>query len=179
MKKSFAFLFVFLIIITGCSSMKFSSFSQSLDTVDSVDLDRYLGTWYEYARLDVPFEKGMTKTQANYAMMKPDAKGRPRIRVVNSGMKKGKYRQAKAKAVIPDPDKPGRIQVSFFGPFYSDYNIIALDKNDYQWALVGGSSRDYLWLLSRKPQMDPGIFERLKAIAENYGFDTDALIFPQ
>ncbi|MDZ7820464.1 MAG: lipocalin family protein [Candidatus Marinimicrobia bacterium] len=179
MKKIFPILVAGIFILTGCTSMKFSSFSRSLDTVNEVELNRYLGTWYEYARLDVPFEKGMTKTQANYSLMDPDKEGRPRIRVVNSGMKKGKFKKAKAKAVIPDPDEPGRIQVSFFGPFYSDYNIIALDTADYQWSLVSGSSRDYLWVLSRKPQLDPAVFAKLKAIAGNYGFDTSALIFPQ
>ncbi|MFO7842130.1 MAG: lipocalin family protein [Fidelibacterota bacterium] len=179
MRKILSLLFIIILIFTGCSSMKFSNFSRSLETVDKVELDRYLGKWYEYARLDVPFEKGMTKTQANYSLMEPDKKGRPRIRVINSGIKNGKFKEAKAKAVIPDPAEPGRIKVSFFGPFYADYNIIALDKKDYNWALVSGSSRDYLWFLSRKPKMDPGIYERLKAIAENYGFDTSALIFPQ
>lgn len=178
MKK--ATLFLLLIILTlGCSNMQFSDFSRSMTVVNDVKLERYLGSWYEYARLDVPFEKGMTETKANYSLLDPDKQGRTRIRVVNTGIKNGKFREARAKALIPDPKEPARIQVSFFGPFYSDYNIIALDRENYQWALVAGNSTKYLWILTRQPELDPAVLEKLKSLADGYGFNTAELIFPQ
>lgn len=178
MKFAGLFLLVFFLSL-GCSNLQISDFSRTLTVVDDVNLDRYLGSWYEYARLDISFERGMTQTMANYALLEPDKAGRPRIRVVNSGIKNRKRREARAKAVIPDPDQSGRIQVSFFGPFYSDYNIIAMDKENYQWALVAGSSPKYLWILSRQPELDPAVLDNLKKIADGYGFNTSELIFPQ
>jgi apolipoprotein D and lipocalin family protein len=169
-----------LLILTGsCSNLQFSDFSRSMDVVDDVRLERYLGSWYEYARLDVSFERGMTETKAKYTLLDPDKEGRTRIRVVNSGIKNGKRKEAKAKAVIPDPDEAARIQVSFFGPFYSDYNIIALDRENYQWAMVAGSSPKYLWILTRKPELEPAVLNELKKMADGYGFNTAELIFPQ
>jgi apolipoprotein D and lipocalin family protein len=179
MKYIAVIMLMIFILFTGCSTMNFSDFSRSMDVASKVDLEKYLGSWYEYARLDVIFERGMTETKANYSLLEPDKKGRPRIRVVNSGIKNGKYKEARAKAVIPDINEPGRLQVSFFGPFYSDYNIIALDNVNYQWALVAGSSPKYLWFLSRTPQMEPAVFEKLRAIANSYGYETSELIFPQ
>ncbi|MBW6457982.1 MAG: lipocalin family protein [FCB group bacterium] len=179
MKHVTAVILMILILFTGCSTMKFSEFSRSMDVAKEVDLEKYLGSWYEFARLDVIFERGMTGTTANYSLLEPDKKGRPRIRVVNSGIKNGKQKEARAKAILPDINEPGRLQVSFFGPFYSDYNIIALDSVNYQWALVAGSSTEYLWFLSRTPQMETAVFEKLKAVAESYGFETSDLIFPQ
>ncbi|MBN2780562.1 MAG: lipocalin family protein [Candidatus Marinimicrobia bacterium] len=168
------------LIIMGCGTMEFADFSRNMKTAEKVDLGKYLGTWYEYARLEVSFEKGMTKTTANYTLLEPDRQGRTRVQVLNSGIKPGgKFTQARGKAVLPDPAEPGRLKVSFFGPFYADYNMIALDEVNYQWVLVAGSSTKYLWFLSRTPQMDPNVFARLKSIAEGYGYDTSALIYPQ
>jgi len=179
MKYTAAVIAMIFILFTGCSTMNFSDFSKSMDVAKKVDLEKYLGSWYEYARLDVSFERGLTETKASYSLLEPDKNGIPRIRVVNSGIKNGKYKEARAKAVIPDINEPGRLKVSFFGPFYSDYNIIALDNVNYQWALIAGSSTKYLWFLSRTPQMEPAVFEKLKAIADSYGYETSELIFPQ
>lgn len=111
-------LILLLVILTlGCSNMRFSDFSRSMAVVNDVKLERYLGSWYGYARLDVPFEKGMTGTIANYSLLEPDKQGRTRIRVVNTGIKNGKFKEARAKALIPDPKKPARLQVSFLVPF--------------------------------------------------------------
>jgi apolipoprotein D and lipocalin family protein len=179
MKHVAVVMVIIFLLFTGCSTMNFSDFSRSMEVVKEVNLEKYLGSWYEYARLDVSFERGMTETKANYSLLESDKKGRPRIRVVNSGIKNGKRKEARARAIIPDINERGRLQVSFFGPFYSDYNIIALDNVNYQWALVAGSSTKYLWFLSRTPQMEPAVFEKLKAIADSYGYETSELIFPQ
>lgn len=171
---------IFVFLISGCSNMELSNFSKSMPVKNDVVLDKYLGTWFEFARIETRFEKGMTGTQAKYSLLDPDSKGRTRIKVVNSGFKEnGKYTNAKGKAIIPDAAEPARLMVSFFGPFYGDYNIIALDTENYQWALIAGGSTEYLWFLSRTPQMEPAVFAKLNRIAEYYGFNTEELVFPQ
>lgn len=179
MKKGLLMTLALIVLAGGVSAMDFDDFSRNMNVVNSIQLEKYLGTWYEYARLDVAFERGMTQTQANYSLLKPDCKGRTRIRVINSGIKNGKTKKAKGKAIIPIAEESARLKVSFFGPFYGDYNIIALDTENYQWALVAGGSTKYLWILTRTPELDPMILETLKTRAQAYGFDTDALIYPQ
>ena len=179
MKKLLIFSLIFVLCTSTAFSLDFGEFSRNMEVINNVDLDKYLGTWYEYARLDVSFERGMINTQANYTLMKPDCKGRTRIQVINSGEKNGRLKKAKGRAVIPFADEPARLKVSFFGPFYGDYNIIALDTENYQWALVAGGSTKYLWILTREKELDPMILDMLKSKAESYGFDTAALIYPQ
>ncbi len=179
MKKLLLIVLSLLILITGSFAMASNDFSNSMTVVNTIDLEKYLGTWYEYARLDVSFERGMTETQANYSMLEPDRKGRTRVRVINSGMKNGRPKKAKGKAYIPNAEEPARLLVSFFGPFYGDYNVIALDTENYQYALVAGSSTKYLWILTREKDLDSMILEKLKGIARSYGYDTDKLIYPQ
>ena len=179
MKKLLILSLIFTLLTSLAFSMDFGEFSRNMEVINKVELDRYLGTWYEYARLDVSFERGMINTQANYTLLEPDCKGRTRIRVINSGEKNGKPKKAKGRAVIPFADEPARLKVSFFGPFYGDYNIIALDTEKYQWALVAGGSTKYLWILTREKELDPMVLESLKMHAQRYGFDTDALIYPQ
>ncbi|MCF7833128.1 MAG: lipocalin family protein [Candidatus Marinimicrobia bacterium] len=179
MKKLLLIFMSIIFLLTGVHAMEFSEFSRSMTVVNTIELEKYLGTWYEYARLDVSFERGMTETQANYSMLEPDRKGRTRVRVINSGMKNERLKKAKGKAYIPTAEEPARLLVSFFGPFYGDYNVIALDTENYQWALVAGGSTKYLWILTREKELDPVILESLKSKAHAYGFDTDALIYPQ
>lgn len=179
MKKLLLILLSAFFIVTGGFALEMNDFSRSMEVVNTVDLDKYLGTWYEYARLDVSFERGMVNTQANYTLLEPDRKGRTRIRVINSGEKNGRLKKAKGRAIIPNADEPARLMVSFFGPFFGDYNIIALDTENYQWALVAGSSTKYLWILTREKALDPMILDMLKSKAESYGYDTNALIYPQ
>lgn len=133
-----------------------------LKTVDSVDLDRYLGTWYEIASYPAWFQKSCTAVKAEYARRDDGL-----ISVVNSCLKHtlaGKLKQANGKAKIVDPESNAKLKVSFFGPFWGPYWIIDLDT-DYGWAVVGVPSRKYLWILSRTPEMDgntyAGILERL------------------
>ncbi|MFA6618172.1 MAG: lipocalin family protein [Candidatus Neomarinimicrobiota bacterium] len=177
MKKLLSLLLSFILISCGVSES--SEFSKSMEVINDIELEKYLGTWYEFARLDVSFERGMVNTKANYTLLKPDKEGRTQIQVINSGVKNGKLKEAKGKAVIPVKDEPARLAVSFFGPFYGDYNIIALDTENYQWALIAGGSTKYLWILTREKELDPAILASIKTKAEKYGFDTDALIYPQ
>ena len=158
-------------LFTGCSGQK-----QMTDNsvVKELDLQKYLGTWYEIARYDHRFERDLVGVTANYSM-RPDGK----IKVVNSGYKNtldGEYSEAIGKAKIPDPEnEPAKLKVSFFWIFYGDYYVLELDK-DYQWAVIGSSTDKYLWILSRTPQMAPEIYtDLLKRIADR-GYDTSALI---
>ena len=158
-------------LFTGCSGQK-----QIIDNsvVKELDLQKYLGTWYEIARYDHRFERDLVGVTANYSM-RPDGK----IKVVNSGYKNtldGEYSEAIGKAKIPDPEnEPAKLKVSFFWIFYGDYYVLELDK-DYQWAVIGSSTDKYLWILSRTPQMAPEIYtDLLKRIADR-GYDTSALI---
>lgn len=120
------------------------------ETVKSLDLQRYMGKWYEIARFDHRFERGLVGCMAEYTLL-PDGK----IQVLNSGYKNdfsGKYKIAKGKAKLPNPAEPGKLKVSFFLWFYGDYFVMELDK-DYKYVLIGSSSDKYLWILSRTPQL--------------------------
>lgn len=142
--------------------------------VKTLDIERYLGTWYEIARFDHRFERGLVGVTANYSFRK-DGK----IKVENSGYKNrldGKFSQAVGKAKIPDPvGAPGKLKVSFFLFFYGDYYVLDLDR-DYQWAVIGSSSDEYLWILSREPQMDEALYARLLEKLEQRGYDVSKLI---
>ena len=148
---------------------------QSVDnsTVQDLDINRYLGTWYEIARFPHSFEKGLVGVTATYSM-REDGK----IRVVNQGYEgslEGKSRRAEGKAKIPNPGDPGRLKVSFFLFFYSDYFVLELDR-DYQWAMIGSSSPRYFWILSRTPRMNDQIYRDLIEKATQRGYNLDQLI---
>lgn len=149
--------------------------------VQTIDANQYLGTWYEIARLDHSFERGLEQVTANYSLEKDGS-----IKVVNRGYKTEtkQWKQAIGKALFvdlanADGTRTGRLKVSFFGPFYGAYNIIALekfkDKPDYNYALVSGGL-DYLWLLSRTPQLNEVKKQELIARAKLLGYATDKLI---
>ncbi|MDO5442726.1 MAG: lipocalin family protein [Bacteroidia bacterium] len=138
-------------------------------TVKSLDLERYLGTWYEIARFDHSFERGISHAKAHYSLNQDGT-----ISVTNTGIKNGKARTAKGKAKLTDTT--GRLRVSFFGPFYSDYRIMMLSK-DYQYVLVGSSSPKYLWILSRTAEVPGDILDQILTVASNRGYDTEKLIW--
>ena len=162
--------------LAGCASVPGGA--QPLDTVDSVDVQRYLGRWYEIARFQHGFEKSTLGATAEYSL-RPDG----RIQVVNSGFKKaldGKYTEVKAVAWVPDSSKPGALKVKFFGLFTSDYLIFGLDQEKYSWALVGSNERDFVWFLSRTPTVSDDLLAKMKAIAVAQGYDLSGLyLVPQ
>ena len=138
-------------------------------TVRSLDLDRYLGTWYEIARFDHSFERGLIRAMAIYSLNDDGT-----VAVTNSGIKRGKCKESKGKAKLTRTE--GRLRVSFFGPFYSDYRVMMLSE-DYDYALVGSASPDYLWILSRTPKVPDDILRQILTVASDRGYDTDKLIW--
>lgn len=140
--------------------------------IRTFDLSRYLGTWYEIARFDHSFERGMQNVTAEY-LLRDDGK----IDVINSGWKDGAVKTADGKARQPDPkNDPAHLEVSFFLFFYSDYNVLMVDDL-YQVALVGSRSADYLWILSRTPQISSIVKEAVLKEARSRGYDTSDLIW--
>lgn len=141
-------------------------------TVKELDLKRYLGTWYEIARFPHSFEKGLVGVTANYSM-RPDGK----IRVINQGYLgslDGELSRAEGKAKIPNPKEPARLKVAFFWIFYAEYNVLELGEN-YDYALIGSSSENYLWILSRSPQMDEKLYQSLVEKARMRGYSVEKL----
>lgn len=140
--------------------------------VSQFDLSKYLGTWYEIARFDHSFERGMDNVIAEY-LLREDGK----IDVVNSGWKDGKYKVADGKAKQPDPlSDPAHLEVSFFLFFYSDYNVMMID-DDYKIALVGSKSPKYLWILSRTPYVTDSVMDLVLEEASSRGYDINDLIW--
>jgi len=140
--------------------------------VKSVDIQRYMGTWYEIARFPQKFEKNLTGVTATYSL---NADGT--VKVVNAGhylTLGGKMKSSVGKAKFAGKEKNGHLKVSFFLFFYADYFIMSLDDN-YQWALIGSRSDDYLWILSRTPRMDSQIYNQLLDRARNMGYDLSKL----
>jgi len=141
-------------------------------TVKELDLNRYLGTWYEIARFPHSFEKDLVGVTATYSL-RPDGK----IEVLNQGYKymlDGEKSSIVGKAKIPDSLQSGKLKVSFFWFFYADYYVLELDEN-YQYAMIGSKSPKYFWILSRTPQMDPATYDRLLEKARKRGYNLDKL----
>ena len=167
MKSLFiATLLAAVIPLTACSK----DFDNS--TVKEFDLSRYLGVWYEIARYDHSFEKGMDNTMAQYILQDDGT-----VVVLNTGWKNGKFKLAEGKAKYKDPEgDPGHLRVSFFLFFYSDYNVMMVDEN-YQISLVGSKAEKYLWILSRTPVPDPDLLQMVLDEARQRGYDTSQLIW--
>ncbi len=161
-----------LVALTVASCNK-RSIPTGVTAVKPFDFDRYLGSWYEIARFDFRFERGLDHTTATYTR-----KENGTIKVVNRGYnpKKDKWTSATGKAKPAGKPDEAMLKVSFFGPFYAGYNVIAIDP-EYKYALVAGDSRDYLWILSREKTLPANIKRDYVAKAESLGFDTDKLIW--
>jgi apolipoprotein D and lipocalin family protein len=166
MKKLLCFA-VFL--LSGCVGIP-----ENISAVKDFEVSRYLGRWYEIARLDHSFERGLSHVTATYSLR--DDGG---LKVVNRGYdgKSDKWKQAEGKAYFVGGRDVGRLKVSFFGPFYGAYNVIALDKEEYRHSLVCGPDRSYLWILARDKVLEPEVLSRLTGLAQNLGFETEQLIF--
>lgn len=141
-------------------------------TIDTLDIERYMGTWYELARFDHPFERNMELVTAGYKLL-PDGT----VEVLNSGYntRRGKYRQSRGRARTI-AGRPGELEVTFFLNFWSPYKVLELAP-DYSYALVGSDSDKYLWILSRTPQLPSEILNGLVEKAELRGYNTDLLIW--
>jgi lipocalin len=163
MKKIFLMAFV-VSLFSACDASDIDN-----STVKSVDLNRYLGSWYEIAKYDHYFERDLDYPMARYTL-RDDGK----IDVLNTGIKDGRAKDAKG--IAKTTDVPGLLRVSFFGPFFSDYRIMMLDE-DYQYVLVGGSTDKYLWILARTPQLDDATLSLILAEADRRGYDTSKLIW--
>lgn len=151
-------------LLAGCSELTVDN-----SVVSELDLQRFLGTWYEIARFDHRFERGMEQTKANY-VLRDDGD----IDVLNTGIKDGELQTAEGKAKLTDV--PAVLRVSFFGPFYSDYRVMLVDSA-YQYALIGSGSDEYLWILSRTPQLSDSIKTLILDEAQHRGYDTKQLIW--
>lgn len=141
-------------------------------TVAAFDLRQYMGQWYEIARYDVHFEKGMGHVKTLYTLL-----SNGRIRVENSGWRTGRQKRIVGRGKLPDPKRPGALKVAFFLWFYADYLVMELDRENYRYAVVGSSSDRYLWILGRDRNMSPEVLEFLIDRLHVRGYDTDKLIF--
>lgn len=169
-KKKIKYMLLSTIIatITACSTIP-----KGVTAITNFEKDRYLGKWYEIARFDFRFEKGLNNTTAEYSL-RDDGK----IKVVNRGFnyEKKEWKESEGKAKFAGADNVAMLKVSFFGPFYAGYNVIALDK-DYKYALVAGDSYKYLWILSREKTIPEDVKSNYLKIAKEAGFNTSELIW--
>ena len=167
MMKWFSLLFVFC--LSACTGMP-----EKVTPVKDFELNRYLGTWYEVARLDHSFERGLEQITATYSLREDGG-----VKVVNKGFdtEKNEWREAVGKAYFVGEEDIGHLKVSFFGPFYGSYIVFDLDKENYQYAMISGPDTDYLWLLARTPKVSEELLEKFKKLASEKGFDTTQLIF--
>jgi len=160
---------VLAVLLTACAGLP-----ENIKPVNDFELNRYLGKWYELARLDNSFERGLTKVTAEYSLR--DDGG---VKVINRGysVEDQDWKESEGKAYFVKSPDLGYLKVSFFGPFYGSYVIFDLDYEKYRYALVSGPDKSYLWLLSRTPTIDDYTKQNLLAKAEGLGFDISKLVF--
>lgn len=166
------FLLATLMALVGCVSTTDRLKLPPLTTVEKVEVSRYLGTWYEIASFPQRFQKGCTATTATYSLRSDgelDVLNQCHLERVD-----GELKVANGRARVVDPVTNARLEVSFFRPFWGDYWIIELEPN-YQYAVVGHPSRDYLWVLSRTPQMDPALYEAILGRLSERGYQLERL----
>jgi len=155
-------------ILIACTGMP-----DKVTAVEDFNVDRYLGTWYEIARLDHSFEQGLSQVSADYSLQADGG-----IKVINRGYSAANknWKEAVGKAYFVSDKNKGHLKVSFFGPFYSSYIIFNLDQQHYQYAFISGYNTDYLWLLSRTPTVSKELIDKFIREAQQRGFDTSRLI---
>jgi apolipoprotein D and lipocalin family protein len=156
------------LLLSSCTGMP-----DKIKPVQPFELQRYLGTWYEIARLDHSFERGLSHVTANYSMREDGG-----VKVINRGYSEEnkKWKSAEGKAYFVDKTDTAYLKVSFFGPFYGSYVVFGLEKENYHYALISGPDKDYFWILARQPQIDPALLQTLIEKAKSLGFATDKLI---
>ena len=156
-------------ILSGCVGLP-----EGVRPVQNFKLDHYLGKWYEVARLDHSFERGLEGVTAEYSMR--DDGG---VRVINKGFseKDNEWQEAEGKAYFVNSENEGHLKVSFFGPFYGSYVVFELDEKNYQYSFVSGYNKSYLWLLARSPSVDEKVMAQFVNASRQLGFDTDKLIY--
>ena len=160
---------IFSVLLSGCLG-----YPKTVTPVENFELSRYLGTWYEIARLDHSFERGLDQVTATYTLGENG-----RVVVTNRGYstKKERFEDAVGKAYFVEGEHRGYLKVSFFGPFYGSYVVFDLDQAGYQTAFISGGSEKYLWFLSRTPTVDDAAKQRFLEKAKAAGFPTQELIW--
>ena len=158
-----------VLILSGCLG-----YPEGIEPVKQFDLKRYLGKWYEIARLDHSFERGLNQVTAHYALR--DDGG---LDVINRGYSdsENRWKEAQGRAYFVDSKEKGHLKVSFFGPLYGSYVIFGLDEKNYQYSFVSGPNRSYLWLLARTPNVEQELIHSFVKKSRQLGFDTNNLIF--
>lgn len=170
---AFSILLLIALLTAFCLNFTACSTASTVDnsTVQSLDLNRFMGRWYEIARFDHKFERDMQQVTTIYAIQ-----DNGRVKVINQGLKNGKWKTSEGKGKLTTT--PGLLRVSFWGPFYSDYRVMMLAP-DYSYALIGGENDKYLWILSRSPQMRQDIRNQVLREAQRRGYNTNNLIWVQ
>jgi len=168
--KSLLLILISALLLSACAQR-----NENIKPVTGFEINRYLGVWYEIARMDHSFERGLSNVSAEYSL-NPDGS----IKVYNKGFNsdKNKWKTAVGRAKFAASQDTGEFKVSFFGPFYGAYIIVELDNANYSYALISGGSLDYLWILSRTPDLDKPTLDKLLQTATNLGYDTDKLLYP-
>lgn len=166
--KRFTLVLIIVLFQVACTSVP-----EGVKAVDNFDINRYLGTWYEIARLDHTFERGLTNVTAQYSLR--DDGG---VRVLNRGFStdKDEWKTAEGKAYFVNEKSQGHLKVSFFGPFYSTYVIFELEQAGYEYAFISGYNHRYLWLLARSPTVSDELLKSFVETAKSAGFKVEDLI---
>jgi apolipoprotein D and lipocalin family protein len=160
---------ILALLLAGCVGIP-----EHVSPVNNFKVEKYLGKWYEIARLDNSFERGLTRITAEYSLREDGG-----LKVINRGYlaSENKWQEAEGKAYFVGDPNQAYLKVSFFGPFYGSYIVFELDHANYQYALVSGPDKSYFWILARQPKMNDDIKKVLIAKAASLGFETDKLIF--
>ena len=168
--RSLLLALVSVLALAACSTAP----PEGVRPVTSFEINRYLGQWYEIARLDHSFERGMSDVNATYQLQDDGS-----VKVINRGYdtQRRVWKEAVGRALFIGDSGIASLKVSFFGPFYGGYHVMALDQQNYRWSLVAGPDRDYLWILARDQTLPADIREQLLSKAQALGFATDKLIW--
>ncbi len=158
----------YFLVLSGCTG-----YPKNIKPVQNFELNSYLGTWYEIARLDHSFERGLEQVSATYSMREDGG-----VKVLNKGFdtNQQKWSESIGKAYFVGVENNGHLKVSFFGPFYGSYVVFKLDA-DYQYAFIAGNNYDYLWLLARTPEISGQLQNEFIGLVESKGYAVDELIW--